>query len=192
MNTSRIISSHFEEHINLAQLVSTMHATNLENSANKISESLAIGGTLFFCGNGGSAADSQHLAAEFVGRFKNDRPALRSIALTTDTSVISCVANDYDYDLIFARQLEALGRDGDVLVAISTSGNSQNVLKILRTAREQNIYSIALLGHDGGKAKEISDLPIIVPCNITARIQEMHCLIGHILCDLVERQLGYA
>jgi len=192
MKKHEFVSSHFDEHINLVRLVSSIHVAHLEQAAIKISESLVLGGTLFFCGNGGSAADSQHLAAELVGRFKNDRSALRSLALTTDSSVISCVANDYSYDKVFSRQLEALGRNGDVLVAISTSGNSPNILTALQSAKTLNLYSIGLLGNDGGKAKELCNLPIIIPSTSTARIQEVHGLIGHILCSLIEGELGYA
>ncbi len=156
----------------------------------QIAESLAKGGTLLWCGNGGSAADSQHLAAEFVGRFKKDRKALRSIALTTDTSILTCIANDYSYEDIFSRQLEALARSGDVLVVISTSGNSENILRALNAAKELEIKTIALLGKDGGLAAAHADLAIVIPSDSTARIQEAHILIGHILCDLVEQELG--
>ena len=121
MTCSKIISSNIEEHINVIRDISISQAEKIDKAAEKISKCLALDGTLFFCGNGGSAADSQHLAAELVGRFKKDRKALRSIALTTDSSVISCIANDYSYSEVFSRQLEALGREGDVLVAISTS-----------------------------------------------------------------------
>jgi len=187
-----IISSHFEEHTNLVNSVAGSHASKIDDAAIQISRSLSLGGTLFFCGNGGSAADSQHLAAELVGRFKKDRKPLRSLALTTDSSVISSVANDYSYSEVFSRQLEALGREGDALVAISTSGSSPNILKVLEVAQAKNVYTVSLLGNDGGQAKDISNLPIIVPSTTTARIQEIHCLIGHILCDLIETELGYA
>jgi len=192
MTDSQLIASNIEEHIEVLRLASKLLSENITQAANKISASLALGGTLFFCGNGGSAADSQHLAAELVGRFKQDRKALRSIALTTDTSVMSCIANDYSFSEIFSRQLEALGRDGDVLVAISTSGNSPNIANVLQTARSKNIFTVSLLGKDGGDAKSLSDLPIIIPSSSTARIQEIHGLIGHILCDLIEKALGYA
>ena len=192
MIKNSIISSSFDEHIDLARLVFDEHASNIEKAANKISKSLSLGGTLFFCGNGGSAADSQHLAAELVGRFKNDRKALRSLALTTDSSVITCVANDYSYEEVFARQLDALGRDEDVLVVLTTSGNSPNILKVLQLAKSKSIFSLSLLGNDGGMAKDLSDLPIIIPSVSTARIQEIHGLIGHILCELIESNLGYA
>jgi len=192
LNINETIASHFNEHLEIISEIPSLFSMSIENASIQTSESLAKGGTLFWCGNGGSAADSQHLAAELVGRFKNNRKALRSVALTTDTSVLTCIANDYSYDDIFSRQLEALGRDGDVLVAISTSGNSENVSRALISAKELGVKTIALLGKDGGKAKELADLSIVIPSNSTARIQEAHILIGHILCDLIERELGLA
>lgn len=180
------------EHIQTIELVRETLADSIEYVAHHLSTSLANGGTLFWCGNGGSAADSQHLAAELVGRFRKNRRPLRSIALTTDTSVLTCVANDYSYDDIFARQLEALGRSGDALLAISTSGNSENVLRALNAAKNLGITTIALLGKDGGPCKNVADHALIIPSQNTARIQETHILIGHILCELVEEELGLA
>jgi len=190
LNTLEAIATHFNEHLQTISEISSMFSESIENSSIQISESLANGGTLFWCGNGGSAADSQHLAAELVGRFKKDRKALRSVALTTDSSVLTCIANDYSYEDVFSRQLEALARDGDVLVSISTSGNSENVLRALIAAKRLGVKTIALLGKDGGKAKEHADLSIVIPSNSTARVQESHILIGHILCDLIEQELG--
>lgn len=192
MNIPENIATHFNEHLEIISEIPSLFSESIEKASAQISKSLSNGSTLFWCGNGGSAADSQHLAAELVGRFKNNRKALRSVALTTDTSVLTCVANDYSYDDIFSRQLEALGRDGDVLVAISTSGNSENVLRALIAAKELGVKTIALLGKDGGKANELADLSIVIPSNTTARIQEAHILIGHILCDLIEQELGLA
>lgn len=192
MNLSKQISDHFSEHLRVIEEAAQLNLESIQIAARKIAASLQNGGTLFWCGNGGSAADSQHLAAELVGRFKKDRKALRSIALTTDTSVITCVANDYSYEEIFSRQLEALARAGDVLLAISTSGNSENVLAALKSAKELEVITISLLGRNGGKAKALADLPIIIPSESTARIQEAHILIGHIICDLIEQELGLA
>ena len=192
MNSSDKISDHFSEHLQVIAAVPAMCSESIKSAGTQIAQSLENDGTLFWCGNGGSAADSQHLAAELVGRFKKDRKALRSIALTTDTSVLTCVANDYSYEDIFSRQLEALARDGDVLVAISTSGNSENVLRALRAGKELGFKTIALLGKDGGLAKALADLAIVIPSDATARIQEAHILIGHILCDLIEQELGLA
>ena len=138
----------------------------------------------------GSAADSQHMAAELVGRFKKDRKALRSIALTTDSSILTCIANDYKYEDIFSRQLEALADEGDVLVAISTSGNSQNIKNALKAANRLDVETIALLGNDGGICANLSNVPIVVKCTSTPRIQEAHILIGHIFCELIEKELN--
>ena len=186
-----LIDNAFNEHVNVLQETQITIAENIELSADIIAKSLASGGTIFWCGNGGSAADSQHIAAEFVGRFKKDRRPLRSIALTTDTSVLTCVANDYSYEEIFSRQLNALGRDGDVLVAITTSGKSKNIKKVLIQARNMGIKTIGLLGKKGGECKDYSDVSLIVPSDITARIQETHILIEHLLCELVEHKLGF-
>ncbi len=190
MTSSDKILDNFNQHLAVIEELRVVSAEPINSAGKIIAHSLRKGGALFWCGNGGSAADSQHLAAEFVGRFKKDRKALRSIALTTDTSVLTCVANDYSYDDVFSRQLEALARPGDVLVAISTSGNSENVLRALRAARDLEVKTIAFLGKDGGEAASLADLKITVPCASTARIQEAHILIGHVLCDLIEQELG--
>tara|TARA_E500000331_G_scaffold354314_1_gene407013 strand:+ start:1366 stop:1953 length:588 start_codon:yes stop_codon:yes gene_type:complete len=181
----------FNEHINVLNETYVAIAEKIELSADIIAKSLASGGTIFWCGNGGSAADSQHIAAEFVGRFKKDRRPLRSIALTTDTSVLTCVANDYSYEEIFSRQLSALGRDGDVLVAITTSGKSENIKQVLIQAQKMGIKTIGLLGKKGGVCKDHSDVSLIVSSDTTARIQETHILIEHLLCELVEHKLGF-
>jgi D-sedoheptulose 7-phosphate isomerase len=141
---------------------------------------------VFFCGNGGSAADSQHIAAEFIGRFQRERRALPALALTTDSSILTCLSNDYNYDIIFSRQLEALGGKGDVLVGISTSGRSFNVIKAFQRAKEMGITTIAFTGNDGGPMSIMADISIIVPSKITARIQEAHITIAHAVCELVE------
>ena len=153
-------------------------------------QALAAGGKLMFCGNGGSAADSQHLAAELTGRFMEDRPPLAAIALSTDTSALTCIANDYSFADVFERQVRGLGRAGDCLVGISTSGNSENVVRAVKTARTAGMRTIGLLGRDGGQLKAMCDVAIVVPSKTTARIQEAHILIGHTLCGLIEQQLG--
>jgi D-sedoheptulose 7-phosphate isomerase len=140
-------------------------------------------------GNGGSAADAQHIAAEFVSRFYFDRPALPSIALTTDTSALTAIGNDYGYEYLFSRQLEANGCSGDIYIAISTSGNSKNVLKSLESAKKLGIKTVGLTGRSGGKMKDMVDYCICVPSDETPRIQETHILIGHILCAAVEKEL---
>jgi D-sedoheptulose 7-phosphate isomerase len=184
-----IINHVFSEHIKAIEETHEIAFQNIKEAADLIAKSLKSGGTIFWCGNGGSAADSQHIAAEFVGRFKKDRKPLRSIALTTDTSVLTCIANDYSFKEIFSRQVDALGRKGDVLVAISTSGKSENIKQALIHAKKKGIKSIGLLGNNGGVCKKNTDISIIVPSNITARIQEAHILIEHLLCELVECKL---
>jgi D-sedoheptulose 7-phosphate isomerase len=157
-----------------------------------LTERLANGGKLMFCGNGGSAADSQHLAAELTGRFMKDRRPLAGLALSTDSSALTCIGNDYSFDDVFMRQIQALGRPGDALLAISTSGQSANVIRAVRAAREQGLYTVGLLGRDGGALRAICDDAIVVPGQVTARIQEAHLLIGHTLCGLIETGLGLA
>lgn len=149
-------------------------------------DSLARGGKILFFGNGGSAADAQHLAAELVVRYRVNRKALAAIALTTDTSTLTACANDFSYDEIFSRQIEALGRPGDVAIGITTSGNSPNVLTALAVARDMGLIAAGLTGRDGGRMVGLADPVLIVPSSVTARIQEMHILIGHALCDQVE------
>ena len=140
-------------------------------------------------GNGGSAADAQHIAAELVGRYGFDRPSLASLALTTDTSNLTAIGNDYGYDKVFSRQLEGMGREGDIFIGISTSGNSQNIINAFKSAKEKNIITVALAGRDGGQMAKIADYAIVVPSNSTPRIQESHILIGHILCDIIEKEI---
>ena len=140
-------------------------------------------------GNGGSAADAQHIAAELVGRYGFDRASLPSLALTTDTSNLTAIANDYGYDKVFSRQLEGLGGSGDIFIGISTSGNSQNIINAFKVAKEKNIKTVAFVGKDGGEMAKIADYFIIVPSDSTPRIQESHILIGHILCDIIEKEL---
>ena len=158
--------------------------------ANLLISSLEKGGTIIWCGNGGSASDSQHLAGELVGRFVDERKPLKSIALTADSAVMTCIVNDYGYEHIFSRQVEALGSKGDVLVGITTSGNSKNVLNAFEVATNKGVTTIGLLGKGGGVAKNLVEESIIIPSNSTARVQEMHILIGHILCDLIEEGLN--
>jgi D-sedoheptulose 7-phosphate isomerase len=140
-------------------------------------------------GNGGSAADAQHIAAELVGRYGFDRPSIPSLALTTDTSNLTAIGNDYGYDKVFSRQLEGMGQEGDLFIGISTSGNSQNIINAFESAKDKGIITVALVGRDGGKMGQMADFAIIIPSNATPRIQESHILIGHILCDIIEKEL---
>jgi len=162
---------------------------NIYLSVQKIIEAIESGNKIIIAGNGGSAADAQHFVAELIGRFQLERNGFPAIALTTNTSLITALANDYSFDTIFARQLETLARKGDIFIAITTSGNSSNIISALQIAKKLGIESIGILGKDGGKTKDLSTIPIIVPHNITARIQEIHILIIHSICDIVEKTL---
>lgn len=164
----------------------------MQKIAEKMTHALLEGRQIFWCGNGGSAADSQHLAAEFVGRFLRERRALPSIALTTNTSIITAIGNDYGYDLVFRRQVEAICRPGDVLVGISTSGNSKNVLEALQAAREMGVFTVAFTGATGGAMAKLADASLKIPSGETPRIQEGHILCGHMICDYVENQVCLA
>ncbi|MEC8157702.1 MAG: D-sedoheptulose 7-phosphate isomerase [Pseudomonadota bacterium] len=183
-----LVKATLEEH---TQVVKKMVALESEIvSAGKLcANALAQGQSIYLCGNGGSAADAQHIAAELIGRFVSDRRSLPAIALTTDTSVLTAIGNDYGYDEVFSRQVEGLCRKGDVLIAISTSGNSTNVLRAVDAAHVVGSSVIGLLGKSGGVLKRRCDVPLIVPSDVTARIQEMHIVIGHLICALVEKHL---
>jgi D-sedoheptulose 7-phosphate isomerase len=160
--------------------------SEVAKAAEVTGKALLTGRKLMVAGNGGSAADSQHLVAEFVSRFTVDRPAMRAIALTTDTSILTAIGNDYSYDNVFERQIEALGQAGDVFLGISTSGSSKNVLKALHLSRKLGITTIGFSGRDGGKMPPLCDYNVIVPSEITANIQESHLALEHIFCHLVE------
>jgi len=155
-------------------------------AARLTADALKAGRKLMVCGNGGSAADAQHLVAEFVSRLVEDRPALRAVALTTDSSILTAIGNDYGYEHVFERQVEALGISGDVLLTISTSGNSKNCVQALQLARKMGIHTVSYLGNGGGSMRELSDISVIVPSNVTMNIQESHLALEHIFCLLVE------
>jgi D-sedoheptulose 7-phosphate isomerase len=180
-----------DEHLALFGSLRALEAS-IATAADQLTAALRSGGKIMFCGNGGSAADSQHLAAELTGRFIEDRRPLAAIALSTDTSALTCIANDYAFDQVFARQVQALARPGDCLVAISTSGNSANVIAAVDAARAASAAVVGLLGRDGGRLRALCDTAIVVPSRTTARIQEAHILIGHTLCGMVEQALGLA
>jgi D-sedoheptulose 7-phosphate isomerase len=163
--------------------------TTIAQAGDLLVEALRAGGKLLFFGNGGSAADAQHLAAEFVGRYVNDRSPLAAIALTTDSSALTAIGNDYGFEQVFARQVRALGRRGDVAIAISTSGRSRNVILGIEAARETGLATLALIGGDGGNLAPSVDVAIVVPSTTTARIQECHITIGHVLCEYVDAEL---
>jgi D-sedoheptulose 7-phosphate isomerase len=181
--------SNVDEHMVVVEALRGL-GSSVSDCALHLSSCIRKGGKLLFCGNGGSAADSQHLAAELTGRFIKDRRPLAAMALSTDTSALTCIGNDYSFDEIFARQVLGLGRKGDVLIGISTSGNSRNVIRAVEEAKNMGVVSIGLLGRDGGQLKSLCDHSIVVPSNVTARIQECHILIGHTLCGMIEQELG--
>ena len=162
------------------------NASKIGMLAEKIASAFLRDRKLLICGNGGSAADAQHMAAEFVNRFELERPPLPAMALTTDTSVITSIGNDYSFDEIFSKQVKALGIEGDVLLAISTSGNSKNILTAVEVANKQGLYTAGLLGNKGGKLSAVVDMALIVKSDVTARIQEAHILAEHIICQLVD------
>ncbi len=179
------IRSAIELHMSAARALSVQWPL-IGQIASAVAGALRKGGKVLICGNGGSAADSQHIAAELVGRFKLERRALAALALTTDTSVLTCLANDYAFDKVFERQVEAHGRKGDVLIGLSTSGASRNVLKAFVKAREMGLITVGLIGRDGGVIKPACDLALVIESADTPRVQEMHILAAHIICGLVE------
>jgi D-sedoheptulose 7-phosphate isomerase len=190
MDSISLLSAKIATLNNLLTILVSKHGETFSQCSSIIGNALKNENTIFWCGNGGSAAESSHLAVELIGRFKNNRRSLPSLSLNADTSAITCIANDFGYDEIFARQLEGLGKKGDVLVVLSSSGKSENILRVLRKAKEMNITSIALLGKGGGQAVFVSDFSIVIESEETARIQEMHLLIGHTFCEYVEIVLG--
>ena len=173
----------------LAGRVAAEQADAIVTIADRYERTLRGGGTLFFAGNGGSAADAQHVATEYIVRYQTNRPALRAVALTTDTSLLTACANDLGFDEVFARQVEALAEPGDLLVLHSTSGESPNVIRAAQAAQARGVGVVALLGRTGGQLKDLADLVLIVPSTETARIQELHLAIEHVICDLVEDRL---
>jgi len=181
-----IIKKILSDSQSVVQTFMDTHSGHIVALSEKIASAFLRDQKLLICGNGGSAADAQHMAAEFVNRFQLERPPLPAMALTTDTSVITSIGNDYTFEDIFSKQIKALGIEGDVLLAISTSGNSQNVVSAVKVARKQGLYTAALLGKDGGELSKMVDLPLVVACNVTARTQEAHILAEHMICHLVD------
>jgi D-sedoheptulose 7-phosphate isomerase len=185
-DTSKIFEHAIEEHIRVIQALHSQRPV-LERVAAEMCRTILNGRKILWCGNGGSAADSQHLAAELVGRFLVERRALPSIALTTDTSILTAIGNDFGYEHVFRRQVEALGVSGDLIVGLSTSGNSRNVVNALTAARELGLFTVAFTGQGGGAMANLADEVLCVPSTATPRIQEGHILCGHMLCDCVEK-----
>lgn len=181
-----LLNNIFDDHIRVTQLTNESLTEKIITVAEQIFESFEKGGKILLFGNGGSAGDAQHIAAEFTGRFVKERRGLPAIALTTDTSALTAIGNDYGFEEIFRRQIEALAKPGDILLGISTSGNSPNVLKALEYGKTMGCKTFAMSGRNGGKMNDICDINLIVPSEITARIQEMHILIGHMICEIVD------
>lgn len=188
--TQEEIRQILDSHAAVAKAVQSHMCADIAAAAAIVVNCMKNDHKLLLCGNGGSAADAQHMAAEFTGRFLAERKPLAAIALTTDTSALTAIGNDYGFDAIFERQVRALAGPGDVLLAISTSGNSGNVIAAMKANREVGGESIALIGRDGGQMKSLADLSLIVPSDETPRIQEMHSVIGHILCEAVDRHFS--
>lgn len=188
--TNDVVEATLKQHIGVFEEILSNDKDNIESCAQLLFETFKKGGKVLVCGNGGSAADAQHIAAEFVGRYETERKALPSIALTTDTSALTAIANDYDFERIFSRQVEALAAEGDCLLAISTSGNSPNVISAVMTARNKGCSVIGMTGIKGKKLASLCDKAILIPSERTARIQEAHITIAHIWCELIDKLIS--
>lgn len=192
MNYQDRVKQHFTASIETKMQSLELLAGAITAAGSAMVQSLLAEGKILACGNGGSAGDSQHFSSELLNRFERERPALPAIALTTDTSTLTSIANDYSYNEIFSKQIRALGRSGDILLAISTSGNSGNVLEAIKVAQQRGLNIVALTGREGGAIRGLlrdNDIEICVPAQVTARIQEVHLLVIHCLCDLIDAQL---
>lgn len=186
---SEIIRGHLSESVRVKQEVLDKCQSDIQLAGDALAEAFQLGGKLLICGNGGSAADAQHIATELVVRMEQERPGIQAIALTTDTSLLTAMTNDYSFDRVFSRQIETMANAKDILLAISTSGNSRNVIAAAKSAREMGMKVLVFTGKTGGELKEHGDVVILVPSEDTQHIQEAHITIGHILCALVERSL---
>lgn len=190
MDTIRqIITKQLQESAKIKQELLDKNLEIIEKIAIILTDKVKSGKKILFCGNGGSAADCQHLAAELIAKLKYYRKAIPALALTTDTSVITAISNDDGFDKIFKRQVESFGNENDVLIGISTSGHSQNIIKAVEQAKKQNLFIIILTGKDGGKLQTMADIALIVPSHNTQRIQECHITLGHIICDIIEQSI---
>lgn len=182
------IKNEFLSHLEVINLTIETMQEKLEQASLLVVETLKNGNKVLLCGNGGSAADAQHIAAELTGRYKSERRGLPGIALTTDTSALTAIGNDYGYDRVFDRQVEALANKGDLIIGISTSGNSKNIVSALKLGRELGCKTLGFSGRDGGAMNEVCDVNLIVPSNDTPRIQEMHILFGHTICQIIDNE----
>ena len=191
MNHLQLIRQNFSDLTTILNSFTDNDLATIEEVGVSVAESLASGGTVFWCGNGGSAADAQHLSAELIGRLVNNRHPLSSVALNSDIAALTCIANDFGYADLYSRQLEGLAQKNDVAIVLSTSGESENIIRCILKAKEIKATSVALLGKGGGSAKSLADFEIVVNSKNTARIQEVHKLVGHTICQIIERELGY-
>jgi len=182
------IKNEFLSHLETINKVIETMEDKLELASSLAVETLKNGNKILLCGNGGSAADAQHIAAELTGRYKTERRGLPAIAVTTDTSALTAIGNDYGYDRVFDRQIEALANNGDLIIGISTSGNSRNIINALKLGKELGCKTLGLSGRDGGAMNDICDINLVVPSNDTPRIQEMHILFGHIICQIIDNE----
>lgn len=180
-----IIENVFNSHENVLKKSEILYP-QIEKIANLCKNAFESGNKILVCGNGGSAADSQHIAAEFVARYSKNRKSLPAVALTTDTSILTAISNDYEYNCVFSRQVESIGNSGDVLIGISTSGQSKSVINAINTANKNGIKTVAFTGKNGKILENISDISLVIPSDITARIQEMHILCAHIICEIID------
>lgn len=190
MTPQDLIREHLEEHIAITRSVADELSADIAVFASRVLATMDGGGKILFCGNGGSAADAQHLAAEYVVRFDRERRPLAAIALTTDSSVLTAAGNDFGFETVFERQVRALAREGDLLVLHSTSGESENLLRAVSAARGLDVGTVALLAKGGGRLRDAVDLALVVPTDSTARAQEMHLTIGHLVCECVDRAIA--
>ena len=189
MDTLKTFNNSLKEHLDLFSSLDSL-GMGIDDIFRKVIHTLENGKTILVCGNGGSAADSQHFASELTGRFNKERLPLSSISLTTDSSAITCIGNDYSYDHIFSRQVEGIGKEGDLLILITTSGNSKNLLMAAKSAKNKKIKTFGLLGKGGGELVKYVDSSIVVPSDSTARVQETHIFILHLICEMIDEKYG--
>lgn len=188
MNLEKKINLSLKEHIKIFKLSQNKIISNLPKIVSLIHSSLIKGNKLLWCGNGGSASDCMHLSAEFVGKFKDKRKSFNSISLTSDQAAITCIANDFGYKYIFSRQIEGIGKPNDILICMSTSGNSENIIEVLKISKKKKIKTILISGNRGGRCAKYSDIQVIIPSKTTSRIQEIMLFIGHLIIELVEKK----
>jgi D-sedoheptulose 7-phosphate isomerase len=188
-NLSNIINKNFIEHRELLEVCKKNLNRSIVKAVEIITNSIKKNNLILWCGNGGSASDSMHYSSEFIGRYKNNRRPLRSISLSSDQAAITCIANDFGYEKIFSRQVEGLGKAGDVLVCLTTSGNSKNIINAIKSAKKKKLQTLLISGNKGGKCAKLCSHKILIPSSTTSRIQEMQLIIGHLIIELVEKKL---